>query len=500
MPVAKNITPSSHPAENLSNAVPEDIKNQLLKTPKYLSIEYDRYNNTLNSLRNDFKYCYIIEWLYLMKHLIKLYDAFDVENFEEELLGIAPPTFMNNLKSKLVQYLKNEKMQNIDMEFDFFVDQIYQDYELIEQEEDYNDPQNNNEDNSLLITYTKLPILEQIDVLYNLIKLCNTKSFTAFRNNVDKYQNPHSDLKVIPIYEIVDEDFKIEYIILQDARLYLRKWKFNQLEIPLTREEFDEKFKDPYTDLASLDPEMIQWECLTHNIYQYDAYITNLKKSFGKKYSSHEYKLSKVLEENIDFIIQHDLKKRKQSAQRKREIEMQMLMANRKRSSRLEEKEKRKREEDEARMKQLESMKHQAAELRASKRQKLKDDMFNSNDRELSREERMKKRQGLAQQNSNETEITNSYYNGGINYINENQSDHIQENNTNLLDDQISKNEESDQHDHLSINSESLPSLISNEQTLESQDNLPATANDENNTSQDQTQPQNLDPPVEIIY
>lgn len=495
MPVVKNTTPN-HPAESLSNAVPEEIKNQLLKTPKYLSIEYDRYNNTLTSLRNDFKYCYIVEWFYLMKHLIKLYDAFDVENFEEELLGIAPPTFINNLKIKLIQYLKNEKMQNIDMEFDFFVDQIYQDYELIEQEDDDNNNNHNNDDddddekdNSLLITYSKLPLLEQIEVLYNLIKLCNTKSFTAFRNNVDKYQNPHFDLKVRPIYEIIDDDFKIDYIILQDARLYLRKWKYTQLEIPSEKEKFDEVFKDPYTDLANLDPEMVQWECLTHNIYQFDAYISNLRKSFGKKYSSNEYKLSKILEENIDFIIQHDLKKRKQSAQRKREIEMQMLMANRKRSSRLEEKEKRKREEDEARMKELELMKHQAAELRASKRQKLKEGMFNSTNGELSREERMRKRQGLVQQNSNDTEI-----NSDVIEIKDNQSDDVHP--------QYNSSLQLDQNDQLSVDSQTLPSLTSNEETLESQNVLPTTANDENNPSQSETQIQiqNPEPPAEVLH
>lgn len=397
MPALKTPKYTDHPAEKLSKLIPQEFKDQFLKTPKTLLIENPIYLEKLKTLRNHFNYSYLIQWIYLLKHLIKLQDAFDVENFEEELLNIAPPIFINNLKIKLIQFLKNEKLQNIDVEFDFFVDQIYQDYNLIELNN--NDNINNYDNNELLITYSKLSLLDKIDVLYNLVKLANTKSYSNFRKIVDKFEKPQFHLKIIPIFTIDNKiknkisNIRDEYIILQDARLYLRKLEFPKLtnNNNNNREEIN------------LEPKLIQWECLTTNIYQFDELINNLKKSFGKKTSSKEFELSKVLEYNLDFIIQHDLKKRKQSAQRKREIEMQLLMANRKRSSRLEEKEKRKREQEEARLKEFEIIKQKATELRAAKRQKLKDSFYSNSiiiDSSISREERLKKRHELHQNSS----------------------------------------------------------------------------------------------------
>lgn len=406
MPVLKSPKYADHPADHLSKLVPEDIKSQFLRTPKLLLIENPIYADRLKELRNHFNYSYLVQWIYLLKHVIKLSDAFDVENFEEELLGIAPPVFINNLKIKLIHFLKNQKLQNIDLEFDFFVDQIYQDYNLLELNDDNDKSKDDNENNNV-ITYSKLPLLEQIDVLYNLVKLANTKNYNNFRAVVDKFDKPHLSFKIDPIFQINHKpNIKDEYIILQDARLYLRKWEFKNLNLPnyKSKSSFNEKFgTDNYDNLKNLEPKLIHWECLTSGIYQYDSLISDLKKSFGKKSSSNEYQLSKVLESNIDFIIQHDLKKRKQGAARKREIEMQLLMANRKRSSRLEEKERKRKEEEEQRMKELEIIKQQAAEIRAAKRQKLKDSMYGSTnngiplDSSINRGERLRKRLEMTQ-------------------------------------------------------------------------------------------------------
>lgn len=343
---------SEHPAVSLSKIVPEEVKAQYLKTPKLLLIENPVYAARLTALRNNYKYSYIVQWIYLLKHIIKLSDAFDVENLEEELLGIAPPSFINNLKIKLIQHLKNQKLVTIDSEFDFFVDQIYKDYELLLPEgvEDVkkdnvnanfngDDDDNDDDDDTPILTYSTLTLEQKIEVIYTLIKLSNTKSHANFRKTVDKFEQPHIDLRITPVFQYNEKNLKYEYLILQDARVYLRKWEFKKIEIPSKKTDFDSKFKDPYNDLNQLNPEMIHWECLTAGLYQYDNLIKTLKSSFGKKTSSNEYTLSKILEANVDFVIQHDLKKRKQNAQRKRDIEMQMLMANRKRSSRLEEKE-----------------------------------------------------------------------------------------------------------------------------------------------------------------
>lgn len=397
---------SEHPAVSLSKIVPEEVKAQYLKTPKLLLIENPVYAARLTALRNNYKYSYIVQWIYLLKHIIKLSDAFDVENLEEELLGIAPPSFINNLKIKLIQHLKNQKLVTIDSEFDFFVDQIYKDYELLLPEgvEDVkkdnvnansngDDDDNDDDDDTPILTYSTLTLEQKIEVIYTLIKLSNTKSHANFRKTVDKFEQPHIDLRITPVFQYNEKNLKYEYLILQDARVYLRKWEFKKIEIPSKKTDFDSKFKDPYNDLNQLNPEMIHWECLTAGLYQYDNLIKTLKSSFGKKTSSNEYTLSKILEANVDFVIQHDLKKRKQNAQRKRDIEMQMLMANRKRSSRLEEKERKRKLEEEERLKEFEIIKQQAAQQRAEKRQKLRESRNNGNSNILqSREERLKNR------------------------------------------------------------------------------------------------------------
>lgn len=389
-------------------------------------IENSKYVEKLQHLRNNFKYSYIVQWIYLLKHLIKLVDAFDVENLEEELLGLAPPIFLNSLKSKLILYLRNQKLVNVQLEFDFFVDQIYKDYDLIppghqnnndtqtESEKNTNDDNdndhkndNNDDDNDdtdkPLITYSSLSLDHKIEVLYVLIKFANSKSFANLRKNADKFESPQLALKIYPLYTIDKADgIREEFIILQDARLYLKTIKFNKFEIPQKLSDYNKEINDEnkFDYFQSLEPKIVDWKCLASGIYQFDDYVKSLKNSFGRKYSSDEFKLSKILEENIDFIIDHDLKKRKQSAQRKREIEMQSLMANRKRSSRLEEKEKRKREEEAVRLEELEILKKNAAEMRAAKRMKLKETSL------VSREERLKKRHGDDSNNTNETADT----------------------------------------------------------------------------------------------
>ncbi|ODV83935.1 hypothetical protein CANARDRAFT_24635 [[Candida] arabinofermentans NRRL YB-2248] len=388
---------TNHPAENLSNLIDIETKELLLKTPPKLLIEESNYINILNDLRSNPKYCYIIQWLYLMKHLIKLHDSFDVITFEEELLGIATiPLFINNFKIKLIQYLTNYKIDNLSIEFDEKLNQIL-----------------NSQLNEEYIEYGKLTLFEKIEIIYKLIKLANLKNPDNFRKIIDKFNKPHEDTRVLPIFEnIIDNNFKEEYFMLEDCRLYYKKFEFKSIEIPKLRKNYKKLINNnnnnQYETFYLIEPKLIEFKCLTVGIYEFDLYLKNLKLKSGKKTKSIEFKLYNLLKDYINKVLTLDLKKRKQLLARKREIQMQSLLANRKRSSRLEEKELLKKQQDELKRQKDEELREHAAEIRAAKRLKFKESMYANNNNsvinlEESRSERLKKRQEI-----NTTTTTNS--------------------------------------------------------------------------------------------
>ncbi|KAG7719080.1 hypothetical protein KL949_002060 [Ogataea haglerorum] len=362
---------STHPAETLSDLVADDVRAVLLKTPPTLLIEDPVYHNRLTELRNDYRYAYVVQWIYLLRHLVKITENFDVETFEEELLGIASPVFVNTFVTRMVQYLANFKLDNFDAQVNDALDHVSARYY-----EEY-DP----------IDYFALDPIGKTELFHNLIQLANIKSRDNFRKSVDQYAKPQHDLRLEPVYAYTEDRELNEWFVLEDSRVYYRKTEYPSMEVPKRRADAKKAIRDPAETFADIEPVLVEWRCETAGIYQFDQYLKELKQKAGKKTSSHEYKLYGSLKGFVEQVAQHDLKKRRQALQRRREIQMQALLANRKRSSRLEAKEKQKQEEDEKKREEEERLRAHAAEMRAQKRMKLKEEMY-----QASRTERLQRR------------------------------------------------------------------------------------------------------------
>ncbi|KAG7694111.1 hypothetical protein KL950_004107 [Ogataea haglerorum] len=362
---------STHPAETLSNLVADDVRAVLLKTPPTLLIEDPVYHNRLTELRNDYRYAYVVQWIYLLRHLVKITENFDVETFEEELLGIASPVFVNTFVTRIVQYLANFKLDNFDAQVNDALNHVSARYY-----EEY-DP----------IDYFALDLIGKTELFHNLIQLANIKSRDNFRKSVDQYAKPQHDLRLEPVYAYTEDRELNEWFVLEDSRVYYRKTEYPSMEVPKRRADAKKAIRDPAETFADIEPVLVEWRCETAGIYQFDQYLKELKQKAGKKTSSHEYKLYGSLKGFVEQVAQHDLKKRRQALQRRREIQMQALLANRKRSSRLEAKEKQKQEEDEKKREEEERLRAHAAEMRAQKRMKLKEEMY-----QASRTERLQRR------------------------------------------------------------------------------------------------------------
>ncbi|GME83667.1 unnamed protein product [Ambrosiozyma monospora] len=373
-----------HPADNLSKLIDEDARAQLQKTPPVLYIEQDQYLPELTTIRNNHKYTFIVQWLYLLKHVIKLQDAFEVGNWEEELVGIATPVFFNNLKIKLIQYLNGYKMtpELVRVEFTEQLNKILGRHHASQfqngvEKGQLEESQVNEEEEDNYIDYESLELNEQLNVIYDLVQLANHKSIDNLRKNVDKHEKPQEEMKLEPVF-VVDSPNGIreEWFVPEDGRLYYKKTQFQKMEIPKKRKECNEKIQDPLAYFPDIDPVLLEWSCLTVGIYQFDEFLADLKKKAGKKTTSQEYKLYSKLAHEYGKVLAQDMKKRKEALARKRQIEMQALMANRKRSSRLEAKERQRQEEEERRQEEEERRREQAAELRLAKRQKMKEQMY----------------------------------------------------------------------------------------------------------------------------
>ncbi|QPG73664.1 hypothetical protein FOA43_000977 [Brettanomyces nanus] len=347
---------SIHPATNLSKRVGEDVKKQFLTTPPALLIENPAYSSILSKLRNDYKFCYLVQWLYVLKHLIRMGEAFDVENLEEEVIGIAdPPVFLDSFKVKLIQYLSNYKINSVSDEFSGCVDQIF----------------------GSEMEYDTLGLEDKVDILYQLVLRANKKSPDHFRKILSRYDDQEEEMRVTPLLQVSNGDTREEYLMLKDARLYYRKWEFVKMSVPKKRKDYLKEIEEPeYIYFDNIEPKVVEWKCLAAGIYQFDRYTQDLKASAGRKKKSISYRLASRLDSCYDRVIAHDLRKRKQALQRKKEVKMQFMLAHRKRSSRLMEREEHRKEQEARRHADQERLEAEAADRRVERRRKMKEKQY----------------------------------------------------------------------------------------------------------------------------
>ncbi|ANZ73850.1 BA75_00063T0 [Komagataella pastoris] len=397
MPVSSPAqTSTSHPAERLSDFVPEEFRIQLAKTPPRLTIEQPVYQDRLKEIRNNEKFAFIVQWLYLLRGVIKLYEEhFDVISFEEELIGINGELFLLKFKSNLVYALNGFKIQNVANHPELFNEQIqsilpnwfleHYDSDEALSAFDFNDAS----------------IEVKLDIFYELLRLLMVRKEATVRKTVELYDSPWDTMKLLPVF--AEDDLKNsvlkEYLILMDDRMYYREWSFPKIKVPAQRKEYLkllDQYENPFGDL---EPKIIRWECLTVGIYEFDEYLNNLKLKTGKKTSSKEGRLLKALEPFVEQIYGTDLKKRKEALHRKKELQLQSLLANRKRSSRLEAKERQreeeKRKEHDERIRQI----NEGTALRSSRRlimkQTQKEESTPPTNTALSRADRLQQRRAL---------------------------------------------------------------------------------------------------------
>ncbi|CDR40533.1 CYFA0S05e01552g1_1 [Cyberlindnera fabianii] len=341
----KTATPpaSGHPANKLTY-VDEEMKNALLRTPFALLLEHETYKIQLQELRNDWRYAWVIQWLYYFRGAIKLSgEPFTVDLLEEELVGLTEPSLINKIPTNLAAALLGTKVTIDDFSFRarFLLGNAT---EVLGTEESP-------------VEYQSLSLLDKFEVLHCLI--VQLQYTDLFRAQVEKYENP-SELRFEPIFE----DSKVSFYLLSDNRIYKRSiTNFPKIEVP--RKYKRAKHIVPLEKFANIEPE-VQWEVVAIGIYQIHDFLVSLKGN--KKFKS----LFDNIKEHINDLAQEDLNTRKKILKRKRDQQLNDLVSNRKRSSRLVQKEEQLRLESERKKEQEELLKKEQEKARIQRRYKQK--------------------------------------------------------------------------------------------------------------------------------
>ncbi|CCH46733.1 ISWI one complex protein 2 [Wickerhamomyces ciferrii] len=345
---SKTATPVSdnHPANKLT-FIDEEIKIQLQKTPFQLVIEAANYQQQLKEVRNDWKYAFVLQWLYLFRGAIRLSgEPFNVDLIEEELVGLSEPSLLNKIATNLLSVTLGAKVNNIE---DFGYKTMY----LLGEKTNLL----GNEDHP--IDFESLSLLNKFEIFYLLI--FEIQYSDNFRKQVEKYEK-ENELRIEPIFEINDESF----FLLSDNRIYSRILNgYPKLNIP-------RKFKnakliqDPEVEFPEIEPNF-QWKLIANGIYEIHDFLKSIEKD--KKYKP----LFLNIKEYINIIAQDDLNRRRKVLKRKREQQLTELVSNRKRSSRLQEREEQLKLEKEQREAQEARDREEQAKIKLAKKVKSKE-------------------------------------------------------------------------------------------------------------------------------
>lgn len=450
-PITNNntITTNQHPVESLMIGNHEQqtglIKQQPIHLPNEIFENKSEENKLiLKKLRNNFKYIYVIQWIYQCRGFIRLSsEYFDVDLFEIELLNLVNPypidemiLFINKLKFNLISKIQGKKIGSLDMFEPIF--RLYfgsntplkgpeEKDEEIEGEEQENDDDDIKllQNEEIYPRFDNLLIEDKIEIIYLLIKDIN--QLPEFKDFIDKNKISSDLLRLNSIYsEKIDNNSKEKstsisedfILVFDNTTLYKKIVSFPSLIIPKKRKNSPQDpnifFKTNQFDIIS-----IKFELIYKNIYQFNDYLQTLTiKKTSKSSNNNNLKKNKLIHSKLNnkLIIESnfnsELKKRKILANRRRDFEMSRLLATRKRSSRLEAKEKQKFEEDQERkQQQLQDLK--LASIRRSERKLQHQEKFKNNHPDytsgLSRQDRLDLR---SQRQSNDDDNDESNLNG----------------------------------------------------------------------------------------
>lgn len=344
--------------------------------------------------RNDPNYIYVLQWIAQCRGYVKLaLEHFDVDLFEMELFALVQPPpiddlalLSNRLRLALLLKIHGKKIPLLGLFEPLF--RVY-----FGSETPLKGP---NEEEETDFAAADWPLFDDlfIDEKFQVLALLilEVSMYQDFREFIDKNKLSAAVLRPESVFREAKGASVEEYIVVFDGTAcYKRTTKTVELQVPKKRSLAP---ADPDEALGArpFDVSVVNYEAVFRNIYQLDAFITELS---GKKNKKNKTLLDVVKKPDfVENLFTFETKKRRIIHHRRKESEMARLLATRKRSSRLEAKEKQRyHEEQERKAQELEDL--QYAVMRRSShrtRNRFTDPVPMDYTGGITREERLKKR------------------------------------------------------------------------------------------------------------
>lgn len=412
MTSSKSATPApinDHPALELRIGTPDEKATLSKLTP--ISLPNDDLVESLQKsypkdkrwreFRNDYRYIYVINWMYQCRGYIKLAsEHFDADLFEIELFNIVNPPPIDDLslvlhkaRLALVSRVHGRKAESLAV-----FESLYRSHFGINTPLGGLEESEENEHMTTdLPTFDDLYIDEKIEILYSLI--FKVTQYADFREYLERNKIAPEFARPSLLYRAFDpkqpgtlEDY---LLVFDGTAMYKRIVKVAPLEIPAKRRLSPED-PEEYFGEDAFDAQSIKYELIYKDVFRLEELIEELKINRNKKKNR---LLLDVIKKPaaISNVFDYEIRKRRILMSRKKENEMARLLATRKKSSRLEAKIKQRAEiEQERKLRELEEQ--QYAPTRRSQRtynyleNKIKSDFTAG----LSRDERLKLRKGTS--------------------------------------------------------------------------------------------------------
>lgn len=349
--------------------------------------------------RNDYRYIYVVQWMYQCRGYIKLGgEHFDVDLFEIELFNLVSPPpiddlslLLHKMRLALINRVHGKKAESLAL-FEPLFRRYFGNETPLGAAQDLED-----ETLQAETLFEDLYIDEKIDVLFTLI--FKVTQYADFREYLERNKIAPEFARATVLFRGIEpkQRSKLEDYLLtfDDTAMYKRTMVVPPLDIPAKRKLSPEDPEEAFGEDA-FDAKSIKYELIYKDIYSLDAFIEELKEF-------RNYKKNRLLLEvikkpaAISNVFDYEIQKRRILMSRRKENEMARLLADRKKSSRLEAKQKQRVEEEQAKkLKELKELLYTTS--RRSQRNynilenKIKSDFTAG----LSRQERLKLRKGTS--------------------------------------------------------------------------------------------------------
>ncbi|QSL66421.1 hypothetical protein MERGE_000801 [Pneumocystis wakefieldiae] len=290
-------------------------------------------DSVIHSLRNMLEFAVLGQFLCLFYKILKL-DDFDIEFFEQELLGFHEPRTLTIIRYGLVRYLSSNRHINAE-NVDFYTRKQF----LLRKPED--NPYGNEE---IPYSWDSFDIFTKVHVL---LQLCEWQLLNPekFRERVGARESDEISWRIDPIGR---DSVGYTYYLLDDNRLY--RCLHTLLYSPNEKlHENDKRYRRKRKrivdddDVDSLEdspiddkkPQIGHWEnvCVTFNDWK------NFVDSISHSRNKNEYILHNYLQKNIlPYLQENEDKKEKERQLKERERLKAEALIHRKKSTRIEQK------------------------------------------------------------------------------------------------------------------------------------------------------------------